>query len=134
MRGAVAVTVCVLAGCGGGGGGATTEALPLGDPERGAVLFAEQGCGICHTFSAAGSTRNQGPNLDEVASRYDAAFLRHSIVDPLAYVEKGVTGSIGGDKRYRPIMPTYGPGAPTDENRLTEQELADLVSFLEKGS
>ena len=39
----------------GGGGGADGKAI-----------FAEAGCGGCHTFEAAGSTAEVGPNLDTV--------------------------------------------------------------------
>jgi len=130
---AVLCVLLVASGCAGGNGNTTEKSAPIGDPARGEVVFAEQGCGICHTFKAAGSTRNQGPNLDEVARRYDAAFIRESIVDPLVYLEKGVSGSIGGAKPYRPVMPTYGAGATTDANRLTDQQVADLVAFIEQG-
>ena len=125
-----------VAGCGGdgdGGGGATSE-VAVGDPKRGKVVFEQQGCGNCHTFDAAESTKNQGPNLDEVARRYDAAFIRESIVDPASYIEKGVGGSIGGDTSYRNIMLRLGPDPETEANRLTDAQLADLVSFLTQGA
>jgi mono/diheme cytochrome c family protein len=133
MKAAALFLIVLAAGCGGGGGGATTAAAPVGDPVAGKTLFEQQGCGNCHTFEAAGSTKNQGPNLNEVAGRYEAPFIRQSIVDPMAYIEKGVSGSIGGAKPYRPVMPTYGSEAPTDANRLSDQQLADLVSFIEQG-
>ena len=93
----------------------------------------EQGCGNCHTFKAAGTTRNIGPNLDKVAAKYDEAFIRESIVDPNAYIEKGVAGSIGGDTEYGTEMGSYGPDAELEVNRLTEQDLADLVAYLTSG-
>jgi mono/diheme cytochrome c family protein len=117
------------AGCGGDGDGGVT----VGDPVAGKAVFEQQGCGNCHTFTAAGSTRNQGPNLDEVVRRYDAAFIRESIVDPEAYVEKGAGGSIGSDKIYRDIMPAFGPNPETEQNRLTDQQIADLIGFLTQG-
>jgi mono/diheme cytochrome c family protein len=122
----------LAAGCGQDGAGSDTGSgeAAVGDPKRGAVVFSEQGCGNCHTFAAAGSTKNQGPNLDDVASRYDAAFIRQSIVDPSAYIERGAEGSIGGDRSYRNIMLAFGPNPTTEANRLTEQQLADLVGFL----
>ncbi len=116
----------VLAGCGGDGDGE----VAVGDPIGGKVVFDQQGCGNCHTFAAAGSNRNNGPNLDEVVRRYDAAFIRESIVDPAAYIEKGVGGSIGGDRSYADIMPAFGPNPDTEANRLTDEQVADLVSFL----
>ena len=107
-----------------------TTASAVGDPIAGKVVFEQQGCGNCHTFAAAGSNRNQGPNLDEVVRRYDAALIRESIVDPAANLKKGAGGSIGGDGSYQDIMPPFGPNPETEENRLTDQQLADLVSFL----
>jgi cytochrome c6 len=36
-----------------------------GDPEAGKGIFANYGCGRCHTLEAAGTSGNIGPNLDE---------------------------------------------------------------------
>jgi cytochrome c6 len=36
-----------------------------GDPEAGTAIFANYGCGSCHTLEAAGTSGNIGPNLDE---------------------------------------------------------------------
>ena len=133
----LAVTCASLflgAGCGGdGAGGESAGRSAVGDPVAGKTVFEQQGCGNCHTFAAAGSTKNQGPNLDEVARRYDAPFIRESIVDPSAYIEKGVSGSIGGGTSYRNIMLAFGSNPDTEANRLTEQQMADLVSFLTEG-
>ena len=81
----------------------------------------------CHTLAAAGS----GPNLDGVAKRYPAEFVLESITNPSAYIEKGSGGTIGGSEEYRTPMPPSGPSAPDAENLMTEQELADLVAFIE---
>ena len=35
-----------------------------GDPVAGKAVFAAQGCGVCHTLSAAGTAGQVGPNLD----------------------------------------------------------------------
>ena len=46
----------------------TTEegaAQPEGDAAAGEAVFAEAGCGGCHTLEAAGSSGTVGPNLDE---------------------------------------------------------------------
>ena len=42
---------------GGGGGG--------GEAPDGEAIFAEAGCGGCHTLEAAGTSGNVGPNLDD---------------------------------------------------------------------
>jgi mono/diheme cytochrome c family protein len=137
--------LCVLAlalgavGCGGGGGeaapeGTTQERAREGDPTVGKQVFLKAGCGVCHTFEAAGTTQTVGPNLDLVVETYDEAFIKKSIVDPEAYTEKttGEPGSIGGDRPYHATMPPFGPKAEP-ANRLTEQQLADLVAFLTQG-
>jgi mono/diheme cytochrome c family protein len=38
---------------------------PQGDPAAGEAIFAEQGCGSCHTLAAAGTSGTIGPNLDD---------------------------------------------------------------------
>ena len=130
MRWAIPILVSaalLAAGCGSEG---TTQARPetvqgtiktettvaKGDAAAGKQVFESQGCGSCHTFEAAGSTGNVGPNLDEALQGKDAAFIQQSIVDPNAEVAPG----------YQPnIMPqTYG-------SQLSEKQLADLVAFLQ---
>jgi mono/diheme cytochrome c family protein len=136
---ASAFVLLALNACGGNGGVATTmdpgtgAADAEGDPERGREVYLSSGCGGCHTFAAAGSTRNVGPNLDEAAKRYDAEFLRESIVEPDAYIEKGEAGSIGGAGEYVTEMPAYGPDEKPP-GKLSEQQLADLVAFLVAGA
>jgi mono/diheme cytochrome c family protein len=62
------VSILLLAaGCGGGGddssGGDESSA---GGGSPGAKVFADAGCGNCHTMRAANSTGSVGPNLDEI--------------------------------------------------------------------
>lgn len=92
-------------------------AVPQGDATAGKQLFADQGCGSCHTFSAAGATGSVGPNLDEALAGKDAAFIRESIVEPNKEIASG----------YPPnVMPQdYG-------QKLTSKQLDDLVAFLSK--
>ena len=54
----------LTSGCGGGGKGAANA--------KGAKVFASAGCGGCHTLSAAKSTGQTGPNLDQLKPGYDA--------------------------------------------------------------
>jgi mono/diheme cytochrome c family protein len=42
-----------------------------GDAEAGKAVFAEAGCGGCHTLADAGSSGNIGPNLDELQPDHD---------------------------------------------------------------
>jgi mono/diheme cytochrome c family protein len=96
--------------------GATTTAPEEGggNAQAGREVFAAQGCGSCHAFSAAGADATVGPNLDESLQGDDAEHVRESIVDPAAEVEQG----------YQPIMPT------NYEQELSPEELDNLVAFL----
>ena len=131
----------LVGGCGGGDanpatGGSTVEQKALtGDPERGKDIFLTAGCGTCHTFEAAGATKTIGPNLDLVVETYDEAFVKKSIEDPAAFIEKvgPEPGSIGGDQPYHATMPSFGADADTPDQQLNQQELADVVAFLTQG-
>ena len=81
----------------------------------GAEVFATEGCTGCHTLADAGSTATTGPDLDAALKGKDEAFIKQSIVDPGAFVEKG----------YPPnVMPTcYGTS-------LSPEQLVALVSYL----
>jgi putative heme-binding domain-containing protein len=89
-----------------------------GNAEAGREVFmsaAKPPCGQCHTYEAAGTNAQVGPNLDEVLADKDAAFILESIVNPDAEIAAG----------FQPgIMPKdYG-------QKLSEKQLADLVAFL----
>ena len=59
---------------------ATTVPAPAGgggDPVAGKQVFANAGCGGCHTLKAAASTGNVGPNLDQL--KPDAARVAHQV-------------------------------------------------------
>lgn len=72
----------------GAGGGAA-------DANAGKQAFMDNGCNSCHTFKAAGATGTIGPDLDKLkqyaqaAGQDEQAFVKESIVNPDAYVEKG---------------------------------------------
>jgi cytochrome c553 len=97
--------VVLLAGCGGGDGdgdedGGGTEASP------GAQVFADAGCGSCHTFSPAGSTGNVGPSLDDADVTFEQA------------VEQITNG---------------GGGMPAFKDELSEQEIDDVARYVTEG-
>ena len=102
----------------------TTAKAPPGDAKAGAKVFADQGCGGCHTFKPAGSTKKIGPDLDKLSDEAKKAnrgslaeFTRESISDPGAYVEPGYTSG---------IMPDFG-------QTLSPKQISDLVAYLTKG-
>jgi mono/diheme cytochrome c family protein len=104
--------------------GTTTEeaqpppAAPTGDPAAGKSVFSAQGCGGCHTFSAAGTNASVGPNLDEALQGEDAEFVRESIIDPNKEITSGFAPN---------VMPQdFG-------QKLTPEQIDDLVTFLTEG-
>jgi mono/diheme cytochrome c family protein len=71
--------------------GAAPPQVPGGP---GAQVFANDGCGTCHTLAAAKSGGTTGPNLDEVLPGQSAAMIEESIVDPNAKIAKGYPPSV----------------------------------------
>jgi mono/diheme cytochrome c family protein len=92
--------------------GAAPPKVPGGP---GAQVFANNGCGGCHTLAAAKSGGVTGPNLDEVLPGQDEAMVDESIVDPNKVIVRG----------YPPnVMPAnFG-------QTLSPKELEDLVKYL----
>ena len=67
------------AGGGGGSGGGTTTGDGGGgggEAADGKAIFAEAGCGSCHTLAAAGTSGTVGPNLDEAKPPKDLVIDR----------------------------------------------------------
>jgi mono/diheme cytochrome c family protein len=93
--------------------GAAPPTVPGGP---GAQVYANNGCGGCHAFAAAGSGGVTGPNLDESLAPDDSpAAVTEMIVNPNAEIVKG----------YPPnVMPqNFG-------ETLSSKELEDLVEYL----
>ncbi|HKT83395.1 MAG TPA: c-type cytochrome [Solirubrobacterales bacterium] len=92
--------------------GAAPPKVPGGP---GAQVFANSGCGTCHTLAAAESGGVTGPDLDEVLPGQDPAKVKEDIVDPNAEIAKG----------YPPnVMPS------NFEQSLSPKEIEDLVKYL----
>jgi mono/diheme cytochrome c family protein len=92
-----------------------TAAAPEGDPAAGKEVFAGAGCGSCHALTAAGSTGNVGPSLDEVLPAMSPDEIHKQIVDPNSQITEG-----------------FAPGIMPEDfgQRLSDEELANLVAFL----
>lgn len=87
---------------------ADLPALALkGDPAAGKDVFASQGCGACHTLSAAGASGNVGPNLDQAKPSDELVIQR-------------VTLGLGG-------MPKFG-------DKLTPQQIADVAAYVSQSA
>lgn len=95
--------------------GVPGAAPPRAPGGPGAQVFADNGCGGCHTLAAANSGGVTGPNLDEVLPGQSAAMIRKSIVDPNAEIAQGFPPNV----------------MPTDyEAMISPTELEELVEFL----
>ncbi|HEV7771132.1 MAG TPA: cytochrome c [Solirubrobacterales bacterium] len=92
--------------------GAAPPKVPGGP---GAQVFANNGCGGCHTLAAASAGGSLGPNLDEVLPGQSAAMVHESIVDPNKMPVEGYPEG---------VMPT------NFEDILSPKELDDLVQYL----
>lgn len=71
--------------------GAAPPKVPGGP---GAQVFANNGCGGCHTLAAAKSGGVTGPNLNEVLPGQSAAMIEESILDPNAHIAKGYPANV----------------------------------------
>jgi cytochrome c551 len=100
--------VGVLAGCGGGdgGNGGGDTGGGGGGAADGEAVFAEAGCGSCHTFEAAGSSGTTGPNLDDASPSFDAA------------VQQITNG---------------GGGMPAFNDQLSQEEIEAVARFVSGG-
>lgn len=92
--------------------GAAPPEVPGGP---GAQVFANNGCGGCHTLAEAQSGGTVGPDLDEVLPGQTAAMVEKSIADPNSVIANGFPAN---------VMP-----ADYAQN-LTPKELEDLVQYL----
>jgi mono/diheme cytochrome c family protein len=92
--------------------GAAPPKVPGGP---GAQVFANNGCGGCHTLAAAKSGGTVGPTLDEVLPGQSAAMIEQDVAEPNASIAKGFPPNV----------------MPADyAQSLTPKELEDLVQYL----
>lgn len=82
--------------------GAAPPKVPGGP---GAQVFANNGCGTCHTLAAAGSGGVTGPNFDEVLPGQTAAMIQESIEDPNAKIAKGYPANVMPQNFAQTIAP-----------------------------
>jgi mono/diheme cytochrome c family protein len=95
--------------------GVPGAAPPKASGGPGAQVFADNGCGGCHTLAAAQAGGTVGPDLDKVLPGQTAAMIEKSIADPSSVIAKGFPPNV----------------MPTDyAQSLTPKELEDLVEYL----
>ena len=71
--------------------GAAPPRVPGGP---GAQVFANNGCGGCHTLAAAKSGGTTGPDFNKVLPGQTAPMIKESIVDPNAKITPGYPASV----------------------------------------
>ena len=109
-----AMTIAAFAG----GGQAAPQAAPPPRTDRGAAVFAMQGCGGCHTFKPANATGGVGPDLALSLTGKPRDYVMRAIVLPDDDVSQGyATG----------MMP------PDFAQRIAPKDLEALVSFVMSG-
>jgi mono/diheme cytochrome c family protein len=97
----VGVVLVALSGCGGNESSDSASSSP--ENSAGAKVFADAGCGNCHTLKSADSKGNVGPNLDDVQP------------DKAKVVRQVTNGGVG--------MPSF-------RDKLTKQEIDDVAQFV----
>jgi mono/diheme cytochrome c family protein len=81
--------------------GAAPPKVPGGP---GAQVFANNGCGGCHTLAAAKAGGVTGPNLDEALPGMTPAEVHQSIVDPNAKIAAGYPANVMPEN-YQQLIP-----------------------------
>jgi len=110
-----AMTIAAFAG----GGTPQTPPAPAPTGDRGAAVFAEQGCGGCHTFAPANARGGIGPDLALSLNGKSRDYVLESIVAPNRVVAAGWNAQVMPDDFARRIAP---------------EDLDPLVAYLMKGA
>ena len=113
-----AMTIAAFAGGGQAGETPTATTVPA-TADRGAAVFAEQGCGSCHTFAPANARGGMGPDLALSLRGKDSNYVLQSIVAPNAVIAENWGGDVMPDDFARRIAPG---------------DLDPLVAYLMKGA
>ncbi len=111
-----AMTIAAFAG----GGAPQTSPAPrtAATGDRGAEVFAEQGCGGCHTFAPANARGGIGPDLALSLNGKSRDYVLESIVAPSRIVAAGWNDLMPGDFAQR----------------IAPEDLDPLVAYLMKGA
>jgi len=90
-----------------------TPALAQGDAAKGAKVYADQKCSLCH--SIAGKPTPKGP-LDNVGGTLKPEEIREWILDPVGMTAKAKA--------------TRKPAMPAKYKTLAKEDLDNLVAYL----
>jgi mono/diheme cytochrome c family protein len=99
--------------------GVPGAAPPEVEGGAGAQVFANNGCGGCHTLAAANAGGTVGPDLDEVLPGQPESEIEESIVDPEAKIAQGYP---------KGVMPS------NFKESIPPEELKELVKYLSESA
>jgi len=88
---------------------------PVAPGGPGGQIFANNGCGSCHTLAIAQAAGAVGPNLDDELPGQSKAQIEESIADPNAVITKGFQPNVMPDNYAQ---------------KIGKQDLSELVDFL----
>ena len=93
--------------------GLTVQPACAQTPERGAKVFAESKCSMCHSIAGKGNAKG---SLDAVGAKLKADEIRQWIVDPETMRQKTKT-------ERKPLMKSYAS--------LSKEDVDSLVAYLQ---
>jgi cbb3-type cytochrome c oxidase subunit III len=120
----LAAAALLAAGCGTGGVASASGKAP--DTSNGQKLFTSS-CGACHTLSAAGTSGNIGPNLDNafaaaVKDGYKQSSIENLVLDQIRY-GSGEIASYTTGKKFKVLT-------PMPANIVTGQDAVDVAAYV----
>jgi len=86
------------------------QTLLLGDAAKGKLHLKKYACATCHSVT---NLKLNGPPLNTISKRHDAAFIRESILKPEKVITKG----------YEASMPSF-------EGVINAQDLEDIIAYI----
>jgi mono/diheme cytochrome c family protein len=114
-----AMTIAAFAGGGGQDQAPPPPPRAASTGDRGSAVFAEQGCGSCHTFAPANARGGIGPDLALSLNGKSRDYVLESIMAPEKVVAEGWSpGTMPGDYAQR----------------IAPEDLDPLVAYLMKGA
>jgi cytochrome c2 len=107
--------LCILSGC--EDSGMATRFPDIGDPEKGALLIQEIGCGTCHQIPGLKEANGLvGPPLDQIGKRiFIAGLLRNTPANMMTWIQNPQDVVPGN------AMPDMG---------ITEEQARDITAYL----
>lgn len=105
------------AGCDRGSASASAMLATGGDPQRGARIIRDEGCGACHTIDGIrGAAGLVGPPLSGLAGR--------------AYIAGSLTNTPDNVVRWIMNPQSIEPGTVMPDLSLSEREARDVAAYL----